>query len=254
MVYDTKTRELKTDDGKLLKKISCPLHKNWHELTVLRGDDNSRQCESCQKIVRDIGGMTDEEAVAFFRDNPRACVYLGSRHGNIRHRENWSVNKPLEPKPCACREIQTARGEEAINEGVKNGFYPLVHRVKTPEKFYLPMEVYQHIETGEIRGVGNVGFGAFVSDWYPGNKPEWRLIIERFTYEVNPPQEPIAAYLIPKDLVIGETVHLPDLIENLVRSEFNGHPSRLTSAYAVWRGEDFNILWDEKKDMNILMG
>jgi hypothetical protein len=249
MIYDMTTRELMTDKRKLLKKLDCPLHKKWQDLTVLNGGISThRHCDSCQKNVMDIGGFTDEEALAFFQTNPRACVYVGSGHENIRHRRGYTKEKPTELKPCVCREIQTARGEEAITKAVEEGYFPLVKRVEMPEKFQRRMNVFQNKKTGEVRVIGLVHLGLFMNDLYPKGKPDWEEILPRFAYYPSPPQEPIAAYLIPKNLQVGETVLLVDLIEDLIKAHIDDDLSRLSSAYATWTGEDFQILWDEKRD------
>jgi hypothetical protein len=177
MIYDIETRELMTNERKLLKKLDCPLHKKWQDLTVLVGGISThRHCDSCQKNVMDIGEMTDDEAVAFFQANPRACVYVGAGHKNIRHWLGWSEEEFIKRKFCECREIQTARGEEAINEATKQGYFPLVKRVKMSEKLQTGINIYQKKETGEIRVIGVSHHGLFEDDWHLGDNPDWNEI------------------------------------------------------------------------------
>jgi hypothetical protein len=249
MIYDSKARELKTNYGQFLKKLDCPLHKKWQDLTMISEEEPTRRhCSSCKKFVVDIGEMTDEEVVAFFEESPEACVYLGSEQENIRHRITFWQEEPATPKPCACREIQTARGEKAINEAVTNGYFPLLKQVEMSVKLIRWMSVYQHIETGEV----DVSFASDRRGRVRNN--EWGRALLSFPFYPNPPQEPFAAYLLPKDLMINETVFLTDLIDDFIALTHNVEHFRLKSAYAVWTGKDFEILWDEDKDADDSIG
>ena len=56
---------------------------------------------------------------------------------------------------------------------------------------------------------------------------------------------PFAAYLIPRDIKIGEKVFLEDLIEDYIGASWNqGDTYRLESCEAVWNGKDFDIQYD----------
>jgi hypothetical protein len=250
MIYDAETRELMTNDRKLLKKLDCPLHKKWQDLTMISEELTHRHCSSCKKNVVDIGEMTDEEAMAFFEENPESCVYLGAGYENMRHRLRFWQEEPAAPKPCVCREIQTARGEKAINAAVANGYFPLLKQVEMSVKLIRRMSVYQHIETGEVDV-------SLASDRRRGHRiqsNEWGRALLSFPFYPNPPQEPFAAYLLPKDLMINETVFLTDLIDDFIAFSHGAEHFRLKSAYAVWTGKDFEVLWDEEKDAGSFIG
>jgi hypothetical protein len=163
---------------------------------------------------------------------------------------SWVEDKDsfMPPNPCPYRRIKTARGEEAINNAVQEGYFPLVKRVYPSEKTRRRMSVYQNIETGEIKTDPHMAsFGAFLAiDRL--DKTIWKEIIEIFEYEPDLSKDPIAAYLIPSGLKVGEQVFLLDVIENYIGDRSFGQNSRLKSVYAIWRGDNFEILWDEKKD------
>lgn len=61
MIYDSTTRELKTNEGKLLKKLYCLLHKDWSQLRVIPNDDSVRRCGSCRQDVINLEGASDTE-------------------------------------------------------------------------------------------------------------------------------------------------------------------------------------------------
>jgi hypothetical protein len=243
MIYDTETRELKTNDGRFLKKLDCPVHKQWQELSVISENDlTHRKCFTCHKTVVDISKLTDEEAVAFFRANPKKCVHI--QQGGKLRKQGRTLIQPADP--CPYPRIHTARGVIEINEATKKGYIPLVKRVEPSKKISSWMEVYQNTETGEIYCNG---------DMRGGMSAPWKRIIESFTYYPHPQKYPLAAYLIPPYLKEGQKVFLVDLIEDYVSIWGNQmHTYRLDSAYAIWAGEDFEILWDEKKDAEHWIG
>lgn len=54
---------------------------------------------------------------------------------------------------------------------------------------------------------------------------------------------PFGAYLIPNDIKVGEKFFIEDLIENIVGAKYSrGNKARLKSAYAVWNGNDLEII------------
>ena len=243
MFYDVNTRELSSYAGKLLKKLDCPLHKKWSELTVLSEDDSKRYCNSCHKRVINLDGMNQEEVEALLEQWPYSCVYVPPSSANIK---TTGYKHGLKDDPCPFRRINTVRGEKEINQGVHEGFWPLVRQVLRSPKISSWMAVYQNEETGEIKCVGD-------HRWPP--KSPWKQIIQSFDYYPNVWKHEIAAYLIPSDLKIGERVFLTDLIEDRVGVFGNqGHTRRLESAYAIWEGKDFKIQWTEEKDAPRMIG
>lgn len=129
------------------------------------------------------------------------------------------------------RVIRTARTVEAINEAARAGFFPLVKKLTRLKKIRSKYAVFQNPETGEVSVTGD-----FRS--MRGQKP----IIDFTFYYPYQFANPFAAYLIPADLKVGETVMLEDLIEDLEGESWNqGDVYRLQSSEAKWNGEDFVI-------------
>lgn len=134
------------------------------------------------------------------------------------------------------RIIQTARTEEQINQAAREGYFPLIKKVVPSDEIKSKFAVFQDPVSGEIRVVND--FRAAVS--------ENRVIDFTYYYPYSFPS-PFAAYLIPKDLKVGEEVILEDLIEDFVGMRWNqGDTYRLSSARAKWTGEDFVIFHDER--------
>ena len=136
------------------------------------------------------------------------------------------------------RVIKTARTVEDINSAARLGLRPLVKPVKPSRDIHGMVAVFQDPETGEIQLSGDSrggGRGEMVIDYtlyYPYHFPN-----------------PFAAYLIPRDLAVGEEVWLEDLIEDVVAVWGNqGHQPRLAAAPATWNGSDFEVLFDPRLD------
>lgn len=149
------------------------------------------------------------------------------------------------------RVIKTARSLEDINVAIEDGFHTVVKKVEPNlAKIKSKYAVVKNKSTGKIEVLGDMRSA--------GSKlmnKEYELVIDWTDYYPYSFESPFAAYMVPKDIEIGEHVILEDLIEDFVGSEWNGrHFYRLDSCEAVWNGKDFDILYDEGKDISIIMG
>lgn len=138
------------------------------------------------------------------------------------------------------RTIKTVRDEESINLAAKNGLFPLIKKVEPDKRIRSKYAVFQNKETGEIRVYGDYRS-------YDNQDKKFISVIDFTFYYPHHFASPFAAYLIPNDLRVGERVFIDDLIEDYVRGEWNqGDVFRLESSFAIWNGNDFDILFDSK--------
>ncbi|HRJ73318.1 MAG TPA: hypothetical protein PLS03_13925 [Terrimicrobiaceae bacterium] len=146
------------------------------------------------------------------------------------------MKNPAETNPESLRVIKTARNKTAINKAAKDGYRPLVKKLERLEKINAKFAVYQNPATGEIREACD--YRAFPEEGFV-EVIEWTRYYPHFF------SSPYAAYLIPKDIMVGECVFLEDLIEDLVGSTWNqGDCFRLESCEAVWNGTEFEIQYN----------
>jgi len=138
------------------------------------------------------------------------------------------------------RIIKTARDEESINNAARNGFFPLLRRVEKSDEIRSKYAILQNMKSGEIEVIGDFRGGCGDNDY--------EMIIDfTFYYPHNFPS-PFAAYLIPRDIKVGERVFLEDLIEDYIGASWNqGDRYRLESCEAVWNGKDFDIQYDSSQ-------
>ena len=142
------------------------------------------------------------------------------------------------------RVIKTARSEYAINIAAKKGFWPLVKPVIPSAKIRGKFSVLQDNKTGLIK---------VVSDYRSSGGSEMSRVIGFTDFYPYHFESPYAAYLIPQDLKVGETVWIEDLIEDLVGSRWNqGDTRRVASCEAIWDGKDLVVQYVEIKGDTVL--
>jgi hypothetical protein len=165
--------------------------------------------------------------------------------------------------PQGLRVIKTARDKDRINEAVKNGFRPLIKKVKPSSKIRSKYAVVQNTNTGEIEVIGDYRSKLYsdnlvpnrLSRIFPEIKIDYEIVIDWTFYYPNNFKSPFAAYLIPKDIQIGERVLLEDLIEDYVGGRWNqGDTYRLGSCEAIWNGKDLEIQYDPRVNRSDFVG
>jgi len=150
------------------------------------------------------------------------------------------------------RTIKTARSVAAINQGVKEEFFPLITEVGDLSLFKSKCLFSQNKITGEVSNVTSdfrTSSHFLLQDdeedvykYFNIKKPKYKYV-----YEL-----PFAAYLLPKDLKKGEKVFLEDVIEDYIDAVWNqGGATRLMYGEAIWTGEKFEI---EKHEPRIIFG
>jgi len=130
--------------------------------------------------------------------------------------------------------IQTARGEDEIQEAVDAGFNVLKYKVEPSDNIRITDIYILDKKTGHIE----IDAYSYHSITYGSSKGK-KIIQERTYYPYAFP--PLAAYLLPEQLEVGERVVLEDLIEDIVGSSHAWGTYRQDSAEAIWNGEKFVV-------------
>lgn len=160
--------------------------------------------------------------------------------------EIWDINKNSKE----LRVIKTARDKDSINEAAKNGLKPLLKKVEPSDKISSKYSVIQNKKTGEIEIIADVRHVDRSK-----NNTEFVTVIDWTFYYPHNFKSPFAAYLIPKDIVIGERVFVEDLIEDYIGASWNqGDTYRLESCEAIWNGSFLEIQYDPKENRSDFIG
>lgn len=139
--------------------------------------------------------------------------------------------------PNELRVIKTARTEAAIVEASMQDYTLLVRKIIPSPDIRAKYCVIKYRDTGVVEIVKDFR-GLYSNEKYD-------IIIDWTYYYPYSFPGPIAAYLIPLDINIGEQVFLEDLIEDYVGSSWNqGDRFRLQTATAIWNGTDLEILYN----------
>lgn len=154
------------------------------------------------------------------------------------------------------RIIKTARDEKSINEAAKSGFFPLIKKVEPNYNIRSKYALGQDKESGEIKVIYDFRqsfqenrptyTSLFEEEKSDTNRKNFEEIIDWTYYYPHNFPSPFAAYLIPKDIQIGERVFLEDLIEDYIEGFWNqGNVFRLKNSEAIWNGKDLDIQIDK---------
>ncbi|MDN3717774.1 hypothetical protein [Vibrio breoganii] len=230
MKLDLSSNSLFTSDGKLIKQFSCPLRKQWGELS-LTASVVTRFCSSCDKNVIDLTEFGEEQIIAIFKVNPEACAYIDFHRTEVEFEFIDTEGKEGKDAQCLGRNhsnlvvIKTARDIASMNRAEKQG-YKLLIKPTNSEKA-LASKVILRKDNG-IYSYG--GFDYRSLDYFDS-------VISSEKANLN--SSPFAAYLIPRNLPKSTRVFIPDVIEHIVESSWNQDvESRLESSEGLWDGED----------------
>ena len=151
------------------------------------------------------------------------------------------------------RIIKTARTKDSINQAARDGFRLVVEKVEPSDRIKSQYAVMQNKITKEITIIGDRRSVKFDYRLLPSDNFE--MIVDWSYYYPHKFKSPIAAYLVPEDIEVGERVMLEDLIEDYIGSRWNqGDTFRLKSCEAIWNGEAFEIQYDPEQNCQNFMG
>ncbi|GAD89588.1 hypothetical protein VHA01S_023_00020 [Vibrio halioticoli NBRC 102217] len=235
MILHLASNTLLSTDGSKIKQFSCPLEKNWEQLSWTKSEFK-RFCSSCDKHVIDLTTFTEEQIIAIFKIDPDACAYIDFRH-SVNDIRFISTTKTHEQESNICGEtnrdnllvINTARDVESINRAVKLGYKVIIKPTVYDECFGEKVIIKQDEDSGE-----------YIIQSYDLRSLDAYTNLSS-TLQANLNSSPFAAYLIPKDLPKNTKVFMPDLIEHTVADKWQGNEYRKKSSEGIWDGEEIII-------------
>jgi hypothetical protein len=148
------------------------------------------------------------------------------------------------------RIIKTARDEDSINKAAKKGFKPLIKMVEPLAEIRSKYSVVQNKLTGEIKVVCD-----YRESFGDNENNQFETVIDWTFYYPHNFNSPFAAYLIPKDIKVGERVFIEDLIEDYIGASWNqGDKYRLESCEAIWNGLNLEIQLGSGSNSSVFVG
>lgn len=242
MIFDPETKALYTDSGAFIKRVFCPRQLHVEDLEVAVTGREVRTCAACEDEVHDLESFTEDALVAAVAANPTLCVFAvdiqnvvrvvrTGRQVNLGHA--WSERRPQR----LLRTIHTVRDVDEIERLAGAGVQLLIQAVTYDNAIREKVEVWRRRVTGELLVNTDYRFNPSRED------DQWEVEIPWHHYRGTYPKGPLAAYIVPPDIKVGEAVYLEDLIEDVVAvvNDAQDFADRRTSAEAVWNGKFFEL-------------
>lgn len=239
MKFYPSTLWLVSETGQYLKKLKCPLYKNWNALVPDPETPLKRYCNSCAKSVIDISDMTESDVVMLLKIDADSCFCIRGDAKNIEIVDESPQKLPgAKFKTCmleddarvdGCSIVLTARSFRQISLNKEN-YTVLIRPVTIDERIKQKVR----IEDNERGYSGYDARGYFINDdltnW-------WHPLVSTY---------PFAAYLIPKGLEAGQRVYVPDIIEDFFESRWNqGDTYRFNHGFGIYTGESIQFDYPE---------
>lgn len=142
--------------------------------------------------------------------------------------------------------VKTTRSLRGVNKAIRKGFNVIIKSVEPSDKLKTKYCVVKDKRTGKIKTL---------FDFREKYESNYEVIIDWTFYYPYHFYSPFAAYVLPKDLKIGQRVFVEDLIEDLIGSKWNqGDTYRLKSCEAIWNGETLELQHDENSELLDIIG
>jgi hypothetical protein len=136
---------------------------------------------------------------------------------------------------------------------VKRGFTPIIQPVVQSPKIRSKFAILRNKSTGHFEVIYD--FRAKGYSLFADLESEIETVIGFKNYYPHHFENPYAAYLIPADIEVGETVWIEDVIEDIVQGSWNqGDTFRLNCCEATWDGTELIINFKPRRDNTIMVG
>ena len=82
MQFNPISQKLFTDNGELIKELSCPYGLTWGQMSDIKRQ-GVKQCSICSSAVFDTLGLSDEEALNMVQKDPGVCFRISLESPNV---------------------------------------------------------------------------------------------------------------------------------------------------------------------------
>ena len=140
------------------------------------------------------------------------------------------------------KELETTYDVRRLNKAKEEGLSFTIVPINRNPELELRSLLLKNRETGEFEAVPSRAFHAQYTRFLEYPEDEWELVHEVVGYgRTRDQSQNWGAYIIPKDLEVGEKVYIPDLIQDIVATShwYNVWPAG--DAIATWDGQHFKI-------------
>jgi hypothetical protein len=82
MKYNPITQELYTEAGTFLKRLHCPLAKQWEQLDIT-SPAMAKTCTTCNKAVYETSLLNDADLQGMLQKAPETCLKIDLNQQNL---------------------------------------------------------------------------------------------------------------------------------------------------------------------------
>lgn len=144
------------------------------------------------------------------------------------------------------REIETTYDFRRLNKAKEEGLNFRIVPINRNPALELRSLLLRNRDTGEFTSVPSRAFHAQRLGLLEYPEDEWELVHEVLGYgRTRDQSQNWGAYILPNDLKVGEEVYIPDLIQDIVATEFWGTVWPAGDAIATWDGQKLKISEEE---------
>jgi hypothetical protein len=232
MIYDPKSGALYSDDGVFLKTVYCPLSTLQKEFQKLTEDSPDRRCTGCGETVHSLDNLSDDDVRRLLSEKPNACVFATSNAKNlVIKQEN---GQSLAPHGYAL--IKTAKSMQALTEARNQGLKLLVRSTRIESVTASLNHNVPQPGRASVRRLKD-SFREVLPD------VEAQRLLQMFYDAKYEEPLPVAAYLIPGDLVPGARVYVEELIAEDIPSVYWNHSDGpgVISSRGTWTGKTIEL-------------
>ena len=160
----------------------------------------------------------------------------------------------IDDVPTPMRAVKTVYDLTKLNKAIKSGAKYEVHPLKNNQKLFTTQLLLRNIATGEIVEVPSRSHATrqLGMTFYP--EAEWELLHQFKRYARERKNTVVwGAYIIPKDVAVGERLLIADLLEDILLQEFWDWKIFAEEITATWDGERL-VLDRDSLHYNALVG
>jgi hypothetical protein len=231
-VYDEKTSYLYGPDGQFIKEVFCPKAVSWNQLLADNPQDRSRGCNQCHERIINLDATPTQVAVQTLQEQPNTCVYATKNSSNVIFLiDDKNPDCPKikmtdwferDTPPLDLPIISTVRNIKDIQRAIRMGYWADIRLVRYDDKqITQKFSIHQNFKTGQIKQIGDYRSKMRLGMDSELDSGEWQEVIPFTFYYANYQGQPIAAYLIPRDLPNNSEVLVLDPIEDMVGGSWN---------------------------------
>jgi hypothetical protein len=152
------------------------------------------------------------------------------------------------------RHVKTVFTLQELNNASDDGHKVIIRKTKKNKELYQHEVIFQNVSTGEFVSGPSRNFYRQYGESIILDEADWKQIAKtkRYTRKQTLLND-WAAYLLPKNVEVGEELYVENIIEDIYVSEFWGSKIFAVDGVAVWIGTTLQFKRELYKDNELFL-